>query len=148
MKKLGILLMMLVTISASAQKVTRKDLSKIVNGNTKVLLKDGFKYTGKVDGADIYTRYDSTEVMAVTDGKVRFYAKQEIHYYKKNVAMTPSGDLFFNVVFSNKLEVVKNPDPSIEKITSRYTMRKAVINSDIVKLDNGDNYSIFEVFRK
>lgn len=139
---------MLVTVAASAQKVTRKDLSKIANGNVKPLLKDGFTFIGKQNGADIYTRYDSTEVMTVTDKGVLFYAKQELHYYKKNVAMTPHSDLFFNVLFSDRYEVIENPDPNITKITTRYEMRNAVINCDTTKNEVGDNYWVFAVDRK
>jgi hypothetical protein len=149
MKKLGILLMMLVTISASAQKVTRKDLNDLLlKGDTSALLDDGFKFLAVDEGYTVYQRYDRSEILMFDEKTVTYFAQQISHNYIGNTWKTPKSDLFWGVSYKKyESYYTKDSDGDIEDQWVEYTFSKTVMECRMEEVD-GESFVEVLVYRK
>lgn len=133
---------MLVTVAASAQKVTRKDLIKLSKGDDSEILKDGF--TKSSEG--MYMRYDTTEVISVKDGHVLFLADNVGHNYSGNVSRSPKGDLVHDIFGTKKHKGYIDSD-------GEHTVEVSDLGSYIMETrtflrGDGSSYFEFQLYRK
>jgi len=146
MKKAVLFLLTIVTISASAQKVTRTDLIKLLKGNDSEILKDGFIKTSK----GVYMRYDTTEVISVKNGHVLFIADNVGHNYKGNVSRSPKGDLVHDIFNSKKHSCYhkKNSAGEITDQWSEYNLGSHIMETRTFLRSSGSSYFEFRVYKK
>jgi hypothetical protein len=155
MKKTGMILMMLVTISASAQKVTRDDLNKLLlKSDPTEILRDGFTYVDKQDGFKRYVREvypgDTTykDVILHHRNVVYFIADTSEHEYSRGIITTAKEDLLWDG-YNRKIKRVSEYNKSGEMTDQYdvYKMRKTSLEFRSKKI-KGENAFEFKLTRK
>jgi hypothetical protein len=149
MKKLITFILLIVTISVSAQKVTRKDLNRLLlKGDTSRIIDDGFVYAGVDDGLTSYIRYDSTEVITFDKDGVYYVAANVFHMYSGITEMTPKGDLMWNVNENKyKAYYLEDEDGNVTDSWSEYEMSETILECRSIKFSGEESFEFF-LYRK
>lgn len=149
MKIITAILLVLLTVSLSAQKVERKDLNKILlKGDVSSIEKSGFVFCGTYDGVSIYQRYDSTEVISFSSRAVVFIARDVSHNYKGNTYMSPKGDMFWGSSAKRySISSIEDSTGVTVDVWAEYVDKKTVFECRDV-ISSGVAYTEFLVYRK
>jgi hypothetical protein len=149
MKKITTILFLMIAIAASAQKVTRKDLNRLLlKGDASRILDDGFKLIIDDSISKVYSRYDTTEVIEFFGHDLYYTAALESHNYRGRVEMTPKGDLLW-YIRDSKYNPFYEEDENGEVTDSwwEYEMRRTVLEFRPIE-QNGEKLLEFYVYIK
>lgn len=135
MKTIITLTLLVLSITASAQKVTRKDLRDLLlKQDSSGIIKDGFEFLANEGGRTFYQRFDRNQVISFNKDTVSFSAENRFIKQGKRVETTPETDLFWTLKDSgwDLEEVVFEGAPTV-----LFTYReKGVLFEKIEYVDN------------